>query len=147
MINLDTIITGGIGILATITSAWVSWVFARRRYNSEVDNNLIKNMQESLDFYKKLSDDNRARLEEALKRDEDLEAEVRELRSLIFNLMNSICTDLSCQVRRQELKNLGVFKDEEGKNKQSLRITLSPEGYRSSMGGQGRDIEGDKGDT
>ena len=78
-IGMETLITGGIGLLTTIVSAWASWVFARRKYNSEVDNNLIQNMQESLDFYKKLSDDNRARLEEVLKRNEDLEEEVREL--------------------------------------------------------------------
>ena len=107
----DILITGGVGLLTTIISGWVSWVFARRKYNSEVDNNLIENMQESLDFYKKLSDDNRARLEEVLKRNEDLEDEVRELRSQLFSLMNSICTDLSCQIRRKELTNLNVFKN------------------------------------
>lgn len=112
----DILITGGVGLLTTIISGWVSWVFARRKYNSEVDNNLIKNMQESLDFYKKLSDDNRERLEEVLKRNEDLEDEVRELRSQLFSLMNSICTDLSCQIRRRELINLDAFKDEESKS-------------------------------
>ena len=116
MIGTETLITGGIGLLTTIVSAWVSWIFARKKYNSEVDNNLIQNMQESLDFYKKLSDDNRARLEEVLKRNEDLEEEVRELRTQLFNLMSSICTDLSCQIRRREFSNLDTFKDEETKS-------------------------------
>lgn len=112
----ELLITGGIGLISTIVSGWVSWIFARKKYNSEVDNNLIKNMQESLDFYKKLSDDNRERLEEVLKRNEDLEDEVKELRAQLFSLMNSICTDLSCQIRRRELTNLNVFKNEESKS-------------------------------
>lgn len=120
MIGMETLITGGIGLLTTVVSAWASWVFARKKYNSEVDNNLIQNMQESLDFYKKLSDDNRTRLEEVLKRNEDLEDEVRELRTQLFSLMNSICTDLSCQIRRRELTNLTAFKNEESQPEQSV---------------------------
>lgn len=112
----ELLITGGIGLISTIVSGWVSWIFARKKYNSEVDNNLIKNMQESLDFYKKLSDDNRERLEEVLKRNEDLEDEVKELRAQLFSLMSSICTDLSCQIRRRELTNLNVLKNEESKS-------------------------------
>lgn len=120
MIGIETLITGGIGLLTTVVSAWASWVFARKKYNSEVDNNLIQNMQESLDFYKKLSDDNRTRLEEVLKRNEDLEDEVRELRTQLFSLMSSICTDLSCQIRRRELTNLTAFKNEESQPEQSV---------------------------
>ena len=115
-IGMETLITGCIGLLTTIVSAWASWVFARKKYNSEVDNNLIQNMQESLDFYRKLSDDNRTRLEEGLKRNEDLEEEVRELRTQLFSLMSSICTDLTCQIRRREFSNLEVFNHEEIKS-------------------------------
>lgn len=50
MIDLGILITGGVGIITTVISGWTSWFFARRKYNSEVDNNLIKNMQQSLEF-------------------------------------------------------------------------------------------------
>jgi len=59
-----------IGIASTIVSGWTSWFFTRKKYNSEVDNSVIANMKESLDFYKQLSDDNRERLEEVLRRNE-----------------------------------------------------------------------------
>ena len=72
-------------------------------------------MNESLEFYKKLSDDNRSRLEEVLKRndelerrDERLEEEVRQLRTQMFNLMSSLCTDLSCQLRKRDFN---LFKE------------------------------------
>lgn len=105
------IIIALIGILSTIISSWVSWFLTRRKYNSEVDNNLIKNMQDSLEFYKKLSDDNKSRLDEVLKRNENLEEEVKELRQQVMGLMTSICTDLSCQIRK------GNYEDVINKNK------------------------------
>lgn len=102
MIELDVLITGAVGIVSSIISAWTSWFFARKKYNSEVDNNLIENMQSSLNFYKQLSDDNRKRLDDVLKRNEDLEKEVKELKKQMFNLMSSICVDLTCQVRKRD---------------------------------------------
>lgn len=111
MIDLGILITGGAGIIATVISGWTSWFFARRKYNSEVDNNLIENMQQSLEFYKKLSDDNKNRLDEVLKRNAELEQEIRDLRKQMFSLMNSICTGLTCQLRK---RNLNLFNEQNG---------------------------------
>lgn len=111
MIDLGILITGGVGIITTVISGWTSWFFARRKYNSEVDNNLIKNMQQSLEFYKKLSDDNENRLDEVLKRNAELEQEIRDLRKQMFSLMSSICTDLTCQLRK---RNLNLFNEQSG---------------------------------
>lgn len=104
MIDIGIIITGAIGLLTTIISGWTSWFFARKKYNSEVDGNLIANMKESLEFYKQLSDDNKKRLDEALKRSDYLEEEVKELRKHVLNLMTVMCTDLSCQLRKGDYK-------------------------------------------
>ena len=111
MIDLGILITGGVGIITTVISGYTSWFFARRKYNSEVDNNLIENMQQSLEFYKKLSDDNENRLDEVLKRNAELEQEIRDLRKQMFSLMNSICTDLTCQLRK---RNLNLFNEQNG---------------------------------
>lgn len=111
MIDLGILITGGVGIITTVISGWTSWFFARRKYNSEVDNNLIENMQQSLEFYKKLSDDNENRLDEVLRRNAELEQEIRDLRKQMFSLMNSICTDLTCQLRK---RNLNLFNEQNG---------------------------------
>jgi hypothetical protein len=106
MIESGVLITAIIGVVTTFTSGWTAWFFARKKYNTEVDNNLIKNMKESLDFYKQLSDDNRQRLEVALKRSDSLEEEVKELRQQVMNLLTSICTDMSCQLRQGNYKEL-----------------------------------------
>ena len=102
--TFDVIITGVAGIITTIVGAWVSWFFARKKYNSEVDNQLIINMKESLDFYKQLSDDNKARLTEVLEQNKEileqnaklleqntrLEEEVKSLKKQIDTLNNKI---------------------------------------------------------
>jgi hypothetical protein len=111
VIDLGILITGGVGIITTVISGWTSWFFARRKYNSEVDNNLIENMQQSLEFYKKLSDDNKNRLDEVLKRNAELEQEIKDLRKQMFSLMNSICTDLTCQLRK---RNLNLLNEQNG---------------------------------
>ena len=108
MIESGILITALIGIVTTFTSGFTAWFFARKKYDSEVDSNLINNMKESLDFYEKLSTDNRERLEEVLKRNAELEQGVGELRKQMFNLMSSICTDLTCQLRK---RNLNLFNE------------------------------------
>lgn len=69
------------GIITTIVSSFVSWFFAKRKYNAEVDNHLITNMQESLEFYKALADDNKVRLESVLQENAELRKEIHELRT------------------------------------------------------------------
>ena len=113
MIDVGILITGGVGIITSVVSSGTAWFFARKKYNSEVDSNLINNMKESLDFYEKLSTDNRERLEEVLKRNSELEQEVGELRKQMFNLMGSICIDLTCQLRK---RNLNLFDEQNGIN-------------------------------
>ena len=110
--SIDVIITGIIGLITTVLSGWTSWFYTRKKYNSEVDNNLILNMKNSLEFYEKLSNDNKARLEQVLQRNNELEQELKELKKQMFNLMASICTDLTCQVRKRDMKlfNKGMNK-------------------------------------
>lgn len=103
-LDIQVIVTGVVGLITTITSGWVSWLFAKKKYNAEVDSNLIENMQKSLDFYTKLSDDTKVRLEEALKRNDVLELEVRDLRKQMFELMNNICYDMTCELRARQPK-------------------------------------------
>ena len=105
-LDIQVIVTGVVGLITTITSGWVSWLFAKKKYNAEVDTNLIENMQKSLDFYMKLSDDNKARLDEALKRNDVLEEELRDLRKQMFELMNNICYDMTCELRSRKPKRV-----------------------------------------
>ena len=104
MMNTEIIIAL-IGLFTTVSSSVITWFLTRKKYNSEVDQNLIQNMKESLDFYRQLSDDNRSRLEEVLKRNDELEEEVKKLRDQMFTLMSQICLDLSCKIRQRNIFN------------------------------------------
>ncbi len=99
---MNELIIAGIGIIASVVSGWVSWFFTRKKYNTEVDSNVIENMKQSLEFYTKLSDDNKERLEEALKRNAALEDEVKQLRDQMFTLMSNLCYDMSCELRKKQ---------------------------------------------
>ena len=79
-----------VGILTTIISGFTSWFFTKKKYNAEVDNNLISNMQESLEFYKSLADDNKQRLEDVLAENADLRKEVSELREQVSRLTSAL---------------------------------------------------------
>ena len=120
MIDADILITGGVGLVTSIVSSWTAWFFARKKYNSEVDLNLVEKMEKSLEFYRNLSDDNRARLEEITERNNELEKEVAELRKQVLNLTMNICMDLTCSNRIKEITKRN------GKNKSRLDETTSP---------------------
>lgn len=111
-VDIQVIVTGIVGLITTVTSGWVSWLFAKRKYNAEVDSNLIENMQKSLDFYMRLSDDNKSRLEEALRRNDILEDEIRELRRQMSELTLSICLDMSRELKKKQPKSSRKKADE-----------------------------------
>ena len=94
------------GLITTVGGSFATWFFTRKKYNSEVDSQVIANMKESLDFYKKLSDDNKVRLEEVLEGQKTLRAEnaklqedVNGLREEVSSAMKTICYDFSCSHR------------------------------------------------
>lgn len=101
---IDVLVTGGVGVLTSAASSIITWVLAKKKYNAEVDNNVIQNMQQSLEFYKSLSDDNQQRLSEVLRRNQKLEDDVADLRKQMLNLTMKICLDLSCKRRVLEQK-------------------------------------------
>lgn len=103
--------TGIISIIVSAISSIITWLFTRRKYDSEVDDSLIANMQNSLEFYKKLSDDNKARLDDMLKRNLLLEAEVSSIRKQMFKLMSSICVDFTCQIRKKDNSLISATED------------------------------------
>ena len=78
------------GAIATFVSSFTTWFFTKRKYNAEVDNNVITNMQESLEFYKTLADDNKARLEDVLKENAELRKEITDLRTQVDKLTSTL---------------------------------------------------------
>ena len=78
------------GLIATFVSGFTSWFFTKKKYNAEVDNNLISNMQQSLDFYKSLADDNKERLDLVLAENATLRVRVDELSREVKRLTDAL---------------------------------------------------------
>ena len=72
------IVTTLISTAAAGLSALISWFLSKKKYNSEVDNSNIKNMQESLQFYMTLSDDYKRRLDEEIQSHKEEVAELKK---------------------------------------------------------------------
>ena len=111
MIDNGILVTGFIGLISTILGSWSSYFFTRKKYNSEVDLNLIDKMQKSLEFYMQLSEDNKHVLEETLnkvnkleERNDILEKENRELKNQMLAFMSQVCTNLSCSARKNYIE-------------------------------------------
>lgn len=71
---IDALITTGIATAASAVTSGVTFLFARKKYVSEVNTNDIKNMQESLRFYIEMVEDNKKRID-------DYQDEIKELRN------------------------------------------------------------------
>lgn len=98
--NIETIITGIIGVVTTVVGSWVSWFFTRKRYNSEVDSNEIDNLKKSLEFYEKIVKDNNDTLQFYIKLSESNRVEVYRLKEIVHRLLNNSCLDNNCIKRK-----------------------------------------------
>lgn len=113
-LDWSTIIVAIIGVITTV----ISWVLARKKYYSEVDHNVIENMESSLEFYKHLSDDNKTRLEEVLTRNTALEKEVADLRRQVEQLQAQLFTLMKHKMERVEGENKKLKKETKKSKKQ-----------------------------
>ena len=116
----NELLIGLIGVVSTFISGFTSWFFTRKKYNSEVDNTVINNLQDAVNTYKVICDDLKQRLEAALsnnnaiiERNNKLEDEIRDLRKQVNELTMSICYDLTCSAR-QKLSRMQPKEEEEG---------------------------------
>lgn len=77
-------------LITTVVGALVGFLLGRRKYNKEVDNIAIQNMQQSLEFYQNLSDDNKVRLEAVLNENTTLREEIERVRTENAHLKNEM---------------------------------------------------------
>ena len=100
MIDVGILITGAVGLVATVVSGWISWFFARKKYNTEVDSNEIENLKKSLEFYESIVKDNNKKLQFYIDLAEDNRIEVYRLKGVIHRLLNNSCLDNGCIKRK-----------------------------------------------
>lgn len=129
MIDLNIVISGAVALISSGVTSFITWFFTRRKYNTEVDSNEIKNLKDSLDFYEKIVRDNNKKLSFYIDLAENNRVEVYRLKGIIHRLLNNSCLDNGCIKRKfytedqiREIlgeiapKNLNELKEEENGN-------------------------------
>lgn len=91
-----------IGIASTVISSIVTFRQTKKRYNAEVDNQVISNLKESLSFYMKICDDNSKRLDDFCLEDSQLRKQVSELKMQLIRIMSVVCYNTTCKLRIME---------------------------------------------
>lgn len=105
---MDLIVTSIIGVVCTGLSSFITWLFTRRKYNTEVDHNNIENMGGSLEFYERLTASNNKILAEVLEKSEKLAQTNVELLIEVQNLRAQI--GILTEVIRNEVDNIDFEK-------------------------------------
>lgn len=97
--DLQVLITAGVGIVTTFCSGFFAFLFSKKKYNAEVDSARISNMQASLDIYQDMVKDLGRKLDLYSKIVDKNKAEVMKLKSVVIKMMGKICTIESCKNR------------------------------------------------
>lgn len=97
--DLQVLITAGVGIVTTFCSGFFAFLFSKKKYNAEVDSTRISNMQASLDIYQDMVKDLGRKLDLYSKIVDKNKAEVMKLKSVVIKMIGKICTIESCKNR------------------------------------------------
>lgn len=103
----NTILLALIGLGEAVITSVVTFLLTRRKYKTEVkeceihnDGYKIENDEKKFDLYVKMINDNNIRIDELQEENRDLRRQVAEMRSVIFSMLQQICTDMMCQNRK-----------------------------------------------
>lgn len=103
----STIILSLIGLGEAVITSLVTFLLTRRKYKTEVkegeihnDGYQIENDEKKFDLYVKMINDNNIRIDELQEENRDLRRQVAEMRSVVFSMLQQICTDMMCQNRK-----------------------------------------------
>ena len=94
-----SLITGIVTLGTNLATGIVTWLLARRKYNTEVDSNEIENLKKSLEFYEEIVRDNNKKLQFYIDLAENNRIEVYRLKGVIHRLLNNSCLDNGCVKR------------------------------------------------
>lgn len=114
--DTDILITAVIGIFTTFFSGFSTWLFSKKKYNAEVDSNVIRNLQDSVKLYETVIKDLQGKLDFYVNMAEENRIETYRLKNIVFQILNSACVDNTCAKRKlyseEEIRDiLGVDKE------------------------------------
>lgn len=104
----NIVITAAVGVASGGLTSFVTWLITRKKYLTEVDHNNIENMENSLEFYEKLSNSNNKILSDILERSEKLAESNLKLVIEVQNLKAQV--DLLIKILQTEIGEVDLSK-------------------------------------
>lgn len=113
----EILLTAIISIATSSITGFVTWLLSKKKYDAAVKHDNIENMENSLEFYDKLSKSNNKILEDILARSEKLSESNLQLMIEVQNLRAQL--DILIKIVNTELKDFdgtkyGIEIDDEG---------------------------------
>lgn len=113
----ELLLTAIISITTSSITGFVTWLLSKKKYDAAVKHDNIENMENSLEFYDKLSKSNNKILEDILARSEKLSESNFQLMIEVQNLRTQL--DILIKIVNTELKDFdgtkyGIEIDDEG---------------------------------
>lgn len=120
------IIMALVTLFCSTVSGIVTFFFTKKKYNTEVESQQIKNMEDSFDVYKKMMEESLASQKttmetiisaqdkkiDMLQRENDsLKQQVSQLQMEMINILGSICLDSTCKLRKANFTSDIKFSD------------------------------------
>lgn len=115
-----TIVSSIVGLFCTVVSGGITFLWQKKKYNTEVDSQQIKNMEESFKVYKTMMESNMTAQKNAFetvisslnqkvanleKENASLREQVSQLQIEMINILGSICLDATCKMRKLNFQN------------------------------------------
>lgn len=111
---MDTLYAILMSVATAIGGGFSGWFFTRKKYHTEVDANVIKNLASSFTLYKenieyceKTIKDLKDTIEEYKLKNDKLEKDLTELKERMFHIMEQVCINLACTMRKRSFDLFG----------------------------------------
>lgn len=110
----STIITALIGLFCTITSGYFSFLFTKRKYDTEVNNQEIDNVNDAFELFKKVTNETikiqNDKINRLQKENDDLREQIRHLQKQMLQFMDMVCYDTTCIMRKGDVITKSTIK-------------------------------------
>lgn len=109
------IVTALTGLFCTVISSIVTFFMTKRKYNSEVESQQIKNLNEAFGLYKKTMEDTlgsqNKKIDMLQLENNKMNQQVSSLQQQMLNILGSICLDSQCKLRKMNFQSDLRFTD------------------------------------
>ena len=105
----STITTALAGLLCTLASSYFTFLFTKRKYDMETNNQEIDNVNDAFELFKKVTNETikvqNDKINMLQRENDDLKEQVRHLQKQMLQFMDMVCYDPKCGMRITNISN------------------------------------------